>query len=189
MRFYDWLMLAAILVAPIVAVQVQKRLEVIRERRQRRLNVFYALMATRSARVSVAHVEALNRIDLEFYGESLFGAPRQSRSYKTVRDAWALYRDHLNRPGLPGETAQWFFRGDDLFIDLLHAMSDSLGFDFQKAHLKSAVYSPQARADEEQLDRRLKQGLAEVVTGVKPIMIQSTVGPSSTPGPPAGGGV
>ena len=67
----DWLTIAAILAAPVTAVQVERYLAAIKERRGRKLQVFHTLMATRGARLSPMHVEALNRIDIEFYGIKL----------------------------------------------------------------------------------------------------------------------
>ena len=69
MALSDWLTIIAILLAPVFAVQVQKWVEHLRERRGKKLGVFQALMATRGARLSPEHVRALNMIDLEFSGE------------------------------------------------------------------------------------------------------------------------
>ena len=85
MRITDWLMIVAVLLAPLVAVQVQKILERYREDRARKLNVFKTLMATRAATISAQHVQALNTIDLEFQG----------KKYKAVTDSWKTYLDHL----------------------------------------------------------------------------------------------
>jgi|SRR5690349_21313932 hypothetical protein len=65
-RLTDWLTIGAILLAPLFAIQVERILEALKERRRRKLTVFHTLMATRGARLSPAHVEALNRIDIEF---------------------------------------------------------------------------------------------------------------------------
>ena len=64
----SWLTVIAILLAPFVAVHVQKRLEQGRETKERKLNVFRSLMATRGAILSPIHVEALNRIDISTGG-------------------------------------------------------------------------------------------------------------------------
>lgn len=61
----DWLLIVSTILGPILAVQVQKWLELWREKRDRKLKIFYNLMATRAARVSERHVEALNSIQLE----------------------------------------------------------------------------------------------------------------------------
>lgn len=66
----DYLIVIATVMGPILAVQAQKRVEVWNEKRNRKLRIFYNLMATRGARISERHVEALNSIQLEY--SSLF---------------------------------------------------------------------------------------------------------------------
>jgi hypothetical protein len=81
----DLIMIVAVVVSPFLAVHVQKRLEQASERRNRKLQVFKALMANRGAPLSPLHVESLNMIDVEFYGES--------RKDKKVISAWKEYQD------------------------------------------------------------------------------------------------
>ena len=92
MTVSDIIMVIAILLAPLLAVQIQKWIEIFRETRQRKLYVFHTLMATRAARVSTEHVQALNMIDIIFY---------KDKAEKPVREAWKKYLDHLNTPPLP----------------------------------------------------------------------------------------
>ncbi len=54
----DWLMVVAVVLSPIIAVQVQKMIESFREKRGRKLQLFRTLMATRGSRLSPLHVEA-----------------------------------------------------------------------------------------------------------------------------------
>ena len=49
MSISEWITVAAIICGPILAVQAQKWIETAREKRNRRLNVFKRLMATRAA--------------------------------------------------------------------------------------------------------------------------------------------
>jgi hypothetical protein len=58
----------AVVMGPILALYIQNKLNIRREKRDRRLHVFRNLMATRATRVSMDHVIALNMIDVEFYG-------------------------------------------------------------------------------------------------------------------------
>jgi hypothetical protein len=58
------IMIAAVLLGPVVAVQVSTLLESRRERRRRQLGVFRTLMTTRALATSPLHVEALNMIDV-----------------------------------------------------------------------------------------------------------------------------
>ena len=86
----DILMIGAVILAPLIAVQVDKYLEKKRNKKERKLNVFKTLMATRGRVLDPRHVEALNMIDLEFNGE------------KAVTVAWKAYLDHLaNMPKYP----------------------------------------------------------------------------------------
>ncbi|MDE2314976.1 MAG: hypothetical protein KGK06_01085, partial [Xanthomonadaceae bacterium] len=61
-----WLTIAAVLLSPLIAVQVTRYLDNKKEVRERQLWIFKTLMATRASSMSPHHVEALNRIDLEF---------------------------------------------------------------------------------------------------------------------------
>lgn len=56
----------AILLAPIIALQISSWLNKKCELEKRKLDVFRSLMATRAAGLSPIHVEALNKIDIEF---------------------------------------------------------------------------------------------------------------------------
>lgn len=66
-------MIAAVILGPILAVQVQKRIEKLREKWGRKNHLFQILMSTRASRLSPDHVQALNMIDLVFYGIVIFG--------------------------------------------------------------------------------------------------------------------
>jgi hypothetical protein len=117
----DSLIIAATLLSPLIAVQVQKWIEATREKRDAQRQVFYDLMATRASRLAPKHVEALNRIDLEF---ALRGKE------KAVVNRWRIYADHLNSWDEDFNETQktnWYSKMDDLFLDLLEAMSSALG--------------------------------------------------------------
>jgi len=59
-------MILAVFSVPICAIQVAKYIDRLKETRQRKLDIFKTLMATRSDTLSWDHVVALNTIDLEF---------------------------------------------------------------------------------------------------------------------------
>lgn len=160
MRTADYLMLLAVLLGPILAVQAQAYLERRRERRNGKLQVFYSLMATRADRISTEHVRALNRIDLEFY------------KHKSVRDGWAIYRDHLFSQFDDASFPTWISKGDDLFVDLLHVISKELGFDFDKVNLRKGSYSPKALGEADRTERDIKTNLSAVLAGTRPITIR-----------------
>src|SRR5439155_23554849 len=64
----DWLTVAAIVLAPLVALRVSVWLDRRKEKRQRQFLIFQTLMATRASGLAPEHVQALNMIDVEFYG-------------------------------------------------------------------------------------------------------------------------
>lgn len=85
---------------------------------------------------------------------------------KKVREAWKAYHNHLNDKSYqPDRNAEWVVRQIDLFIDLLHEMAVCLGYDFDKTHLKSSWYSPEAHGTIEQELNVIRGGLAEILTG------------------------
>src|SRR2546422_225122 len=65
-RLEGWLTILAIILGPIVALALQRYSERRREKQQRQLTIFKELMATRAAKVSQRHVDALNAIEIEF---------------------------------------------------------------------------------------------------------------------------
>lgn len=157
------------LFAPLLAVQVQKLLERRRDADNRRLNVFKTLMATRSARVSVAHVEALNMIDVEFHN---------IRRFERTVDAWRNYRDHLNIfPRDEDEKEEdrkaffevWQTKGDDLFTDLLYEMGRSLKYKFDRVHLRRSMYFPKGLGEIDNDANTIRRALVSLLTGEHPI--------------------
>ncbi len=76
---------AATFLGPIFAVLVAKYNEERSSLKQRRLHIFRILIATRRIPVNPDHVNALNLIEIDFYG------------YKEILDQWKIYMDHLNQ--------------------------------------------------------------------------------------------
>ncbi|MGZ8373522.1 MAG: DUF6680 family protein [Nitrospira sp.] len=146
-------------------MQAESFLQRRRERRQRKLEVFRTLMANRAAGLSPAHVEALNRIDIEFHDE------------RRITDAWKAYLDHLNDRSLNPES--WGTRTQDLLVELLYAMGQSLGYEFDRVHIKRAAYYPQGYGDLEQDQLVIRKGLAAVLRGERALPMEVTALPVS----------
>ncbi len=162
MEFANWMMIAAVLCGPVLAVQAQKWIETAREKRNRRLNVFKRLMATRGAVLSPAHVEALNMIDLEFGG-------RGKRNEK-VRATWKEYLDHLcNLSEDPEQQRQqlpiWTERKDVLLAELLHEMGSAVGYKFDKVQIRRGIDAPRGHANWELETQLLRRFLIELLAG------------------------
>jgi len=162
----DWSAVAIVIatvMGPILAVQAQKYLERHRDQKRARDTIFRVLMATRATRLSGEHVQALNGIELAFYG----GGKKE----KKVLEAWTAYHDHLNTKFAKEAAAEWGIRQADLFIDLLHVMAVSLGYDFDKTHIKNSWYAPEAHGTIEQELNVIRGALAEILTGRRSIPV------------------
>lgn len=142
MTISDWAIVFATLAGPVLAVQAQKKLEVHRSRREVKNQVFQALMSTRGSQLSEAHVQALNTIDLAFYGR---GPGRRSLTEAAVIGAWREYHDHLG--ARYGEFTQvqkehWHTRRGELLLSLLEAMAKDCRYDFDRVSLDKGGYTP-----------------------------------------------
>ena len=124
MSIADWLMIFAVLTGPIIAVQLIRYLDNKKDENERKVIIFKTLMATRAYNGSWSHVEALNRIDLEF--------DNNDKQEKAVIEAWKEYHDLLHSNLMNSE--QWDSKRVDLFVELLHKMAKVLGYNFDKTH-------------------------------------------------------
>jgi hypothetical protein len=181
-RAVDIVMIFAVIVAPVAAVQVSMFIESRRERRRRLLGVFRTLMTTRALGTSAQHVEALNMIDVEF--------SRPNGEERRVRDTWKAYLDSLsNFIDGPAAAAQ----RQQIFVDLLHAMGTCLGYDLDKTHIKNSVYLPRAMTEAEAEQQESRRALNALLSGKISLPVHAVSppsGPQSLPAevapPPAG---
>lgn len=157
MRTVDYLTIIAIILGPILAVQIEKFLERRRDNKSRKTNIFKTLMATRGSVLSQAHVEALNRIDLEFSDD---------KKYQKVIEAWKEYFDNLGK-GFDGDEKYtiWNARNEELLANLLYEMGQSLGYRFDKVLIKRNIYSPIGHAKAERENEEIRDGLLKILKG------------------------
>jgi hypothetical protein len=158
----NWLTLAAIVAGPMSVFWLQRWREKVRDKRGRRLHVFRELMLTRGTRLSQRHVEALNAIDVEYYGDD------------KISEAWKIYFDHFCQANpqqrrSEAELAVWSQKGDDLLNDLLYAMAQALGYRFDEVAIKRNVYTPIAHGQLEDDLNAIRKGFVEVLSGTKRI--------------------
>ena len=162
MTISDWLMISAVLLGPVIAVQLTRILDDRREVRNRKLQIFKTLMATRAYTMSWIHVEALNRIDLEF--------DKQEKSELAVIEAWKAYLDLLNNSDkIPPE--QWIVKRTELFVELLHKMALVLDYTFDKTHIKNSSYAPMAHANLEGQMETIRRETIELLEGKRSLSI------------------
>lgn len=167
MESKDIIMTAAVIIGPVLAVQIQKTLEQFRERKQSRLSIFRTLMSTRAQRLHREHVQALNMIDIEFYGRKIpiIKIRYQTKKEQTVTHAWKSYNSHLNKIQDYPDINIWISKSDDLFNDLLYALSQAMSYDFDKVQLQRDCYRPIAHGDLETTQANILKGLEKVFSG------------------------
>ncbi len=151
------LTIIAILLGPIISVQIQKYLERTRTDLNRKLDVFKTLMATRGSSLSYQHVEALNRIDLEFSND---------KKYAKIIEAWKEYFDNLSRHDQSKEElVVWVARNEELLANVLYEMALSLHYKFDKVLIKRNIYSPVGHANIEMENNIIRKGLMNLMNG------------------------
>jgi hypothetical protein len=166
------LVVVATILGPVLAVQAQKWIERVRETRERKLRIFYALMGSRAARTSPEHVQALNLIDLLF----------RRKVEKAIIDAWEVYREHLSQDTekmTPAQLEAWTTRGNDHFNDLMYAMSMALGYRFTRPQIQRGIYSPRAHSIADIEQQAIRHGAAMVLSGNQALKMDVTAFPVS----------
>ncbi len=172
------LTIIAIIAGPILAIQVQKIIERVTQRRDEKRRLFMTLMATREQQMLREHVQALNMIDIVFSGKN--------KKNKAVVGAWTEYRDHLNeyprelsgkeltdteKTRLQSRRDSWSLSGLDSLSNLLEKMAASLNYHFDKVFLKRGAYTPQGYGDDEFQQYCIRKGVMELFLG-KPLPIR-----------------
>jgi len=170
MQLKDWLGIVAALLSPLIAVQVSVFLQHRKEKREQRFQVFRALMATRAANLTPAHVEALNMIDVAFYGTD--------RKSKAVVEACKVYLEHHNRPV---NNDNWQPKKQELLVDLLQKMAASLGYDFDKVSIERTSYFPRGFGDMEWEQQQIRKLVLSLLQGDRTLPISVGGAQSASP--------
>ena len=158
MDLSNWLTILAIILAPLVAIQISRWLSLIGEQKKRRLEIFRTLMTTRGFRISVDHVNALNLIDIDF---------NRKKDEKIV-EKWKLYHDHLNDTSYDSDRIdEWIRKGDDFLINLLYEMSQVLGYKYSEVVIKRGCYIPRKYGDDEIQSMEFRSLVLEILKGDK----------------------
>jgi hypothetical protein len=145
----------ATLLGPFLAVYVTEQQRKKADVRNRKVHIFRTLMATRSARLTPAHIEALNLVEVEF--------DPTSRRERGVVDCWRLYLAHLNDHNYPQQS--WAARAEDLLVDLLYSMSVSLDYSYDKSAIKNGTYYPKGYGDIEVESQETRRLWLEILRG------------------------
>jgi hypothetical protein len=159
-----WLTIVAILIGPLAALLIEKRLEKARAKEARRVQIFRDLMAHRANRLSAAFVQALNGIETEFYGDT-----KVIEGWRSLVDQLYTQHDPASDPNL----AHWNERTTNLLTDMLYEMAESLGYHFSKVTLKKNAYMPSGWGAWEAENTKLRQAAIKVFEGEKPLKVQA----------------
>ncbi|HHQ9130724.1 TPA: DUF6680 family protein [Escherichia coli] len=180
MEWKDVIMTGAVILGPILAVRSQKIIESIREKRQRRIDLFRTLMATRAEPLNRNHVQALNMIDIEFYGKMIpFIRTRyQTRAEQAVTHAWKIYNSHLNKLA-DYQSPDGGMRTQELLSDLLYELSSALGYDFDKVQLQRDCYRPMAYQQHDNIQKNILVNMDAILSGNKAIPMYMVPWPTS----------
>ena len=180
------ILVIAIIAGPILAVQAQKIIELIKQRRDEKRRLFMTLMATRGNPLLPEHVQALNMIDIIFSVKNkILGGKKD----KAVIDTYAEFRDHLyhfprepvakegtdiseeDRTSYNSQMQTWTSKRSELLIELLDKMADSLGYHFDKVLLKRGSYTPRHYEDLQIYQYINMKGLSDLFIGNKSLPI------------------
>lgn len=172
----DTTVVIAIIVGPILAIQVQKLIEWSTQRKNAKKAIFKTLMSTRGIRLSPYHVQALNMIDLEFHG-------RRKKNKKVIA-AWRLYLDQLFACPQDSQAADykvkldaWTIKSDDVLNDMLFEMAAALGYRFDKVLLKRGAYTPIGYGETEFDQYIIRKGTANLFLGLKSLPVSIVEAP------------
>ncbi|AMU07319.1 hypothetical protein A2T82_13920 [Burkholderia cenocepacia] len=169
----EWVIAFATLAGPIVAIQLQKYLERRSQKLERKLRVFHMLMATRGAQLSADHANALNQIDIVFYGVVSKGSAKRTKTEQTVLDRWHEYHDTLSAavPTTPDAQQAFFNSRHEQFVTMLEAMAVDLDYHFDRVQLKKGGYWPSIHGEATFAQVDLIKSAADVFSGRKPLKI------------------
>ncbi|MGD9841786.1 MAG: DUF6680 family protein [Steroidobacteraceae bacterium] len=154
------------ILGPVLAVWASEIRQRGRQAHDRQEWVFRTLMTTRSTRMSLDHVSALNHIDFAF----------PQNKHPQIADAWGLYLDHLNKG--PGDTQEslnrWLDGGDNLLADLIHIMASDLSVPFPKTSIKRAAYYPKVHWDTEMQLNEIRELLLQLLKNERSLYVTTS---------------
>lgn len=156
---------AAIIIGPVAALYVQRKLDEGREARNRKLWVFKTLMAYRATPLSPNFVQALNLIDVEF--------ERDTDKERAVRNAWKVLLDHfgdLGNPNIPAAAIP-LDKSATLTTNLLLAMGKCLGYAFDEVQIKKGAYYPKWLGNVEEEQHALRRGVLDLLAGKRRVPV------------------
>jgi len=133
----------------------------------RRMNIFRTLMTTRATPLAQEHVQALNMIDVEFYNND-----KIKELWKLMLDNFLNYPKIINDPDYSAKLNSSSEKSKDLLMDLLYEMGESLGYHFDKVHLKREAYFPLGHGELYADLEIIRKTFVEICSGKRPISVK-----------------
>lgn len=161
----EWVNLLAIFLGPLFGMQIQYWFQYKHEKKRKKDELFKILMATRATStkgsISAAHVQALNSIDVVFYGKR--------KKEKAVIEAWKNFVDHLHIPTNENSVEIWASKKNELLFVLLQSMATCLNYEFETTSIRNHSYFPRCYGDKENEDAIIRKGLVGLLQNDKPL--------------------
>jgi hypothetical protein len=158
MTIVEGLTIFALIAGPIVAVLITRWFDQSRVIKDRQLDVFRALMRTRKAALSPDHVNALNLVEIDFYGSKPVPA--------TYKELIRHFNNYANSP-------QWAERHRTLLTKLLSEMAAHLGYQIPQLEVFEGGYYPTGFAQMEEQQVAMRLGLIELLSGKRTLPVHT----------------
>jgi hypothetical protein len=141
------LTVVAIIAAPMTALWVQRKGDDDRAAKARKEAIFRTLWTNRARPAYLARVDALNMIDVEFFGE------------QKIIDAWAdLFAHFKTDYKAEGVTeAEQTRRRIEKYATLLYEISQSLGYTIGKTHIRDDIYRPEIHNEYDEIELQTRR--------------------------------
>jgi hypothetical protein len=166
-----WAIVAATALGPVFAVAVSLWREAFREKRNRQLQVFRSLMATRRQPISSEHVNAINLVEVDFY------------KCTKVEAAWNIYKNHLNDNTKP-EDQDWREKKEQLLAKLLYEIATVLDFNIPAIDLFKGGYAPRGWEHRDARALGALEFVHDLSVGSKFLPVVAFAAPPTQPAPP-----
>ncbi|MEX0337789.1 MAG: DUF6680 family protein [Arenibacterium sp.] len=159
-----WVTVFAIILGPIVAVLLTHYLQRRTFKRDQKLYVFRVLMSTRRTPLSAERVQALNLVDVEFYGNSKVSARFQS--------LLETYNDQTRWKSDDPEIREMIIQEvGDKTTELLKTIGADLGYKLENLELLRGGYYPEAFSIAEQQNLEIRDFIIELRRGVRSLPV------------------
>jgi hypothetical protein len=143
----------AIVIAPITALWAQRKSDDRRALKERRENIFKTLWVNRSRPFYLARIDALNMIDVEFFGKA------------KVIDAWADLFAHYCAPPQGATDAQIAQAREEKYATLLYEISQVLHYEFGKTHIRDNIYRPTLHQEFDGIELETRRRILDLLRG------------------------